>query len=61
MQRNSVINVCVCRNAPMIVTAGSKHVAVIDMQAQLHVWGDGVDGQLGIDARMLNSVRPHLV
>ena len=52
---------CVCRNAPMIVTAGSKHVAVIDMQAQLHVWGDGVDGQLGIDARMLNSVLPHLV
>jgi alpha-tubulin suppressor-like RCC1 family protein len=46
---------------PAVVAAGWKHAAVVDLNMQAYVWGDGADGQLGVDARLKSSARPHLV
>jgi len=50
-----------CRNAPAAIFAGPYHSAALTKSGALFVWGDGQDGQLGINQRCTQSSRPYLV
>ena len=41
--------------------AGYNHVAAITQLGNVFIWGDGADGQLGINERCRQSSRPYLV
>jgi alpha-tubulin suppressor-like RCC1 family protein len=49
------------RNLPASVAAGATHVAVVDRNNELFVWGRGPHGQLGCGPELLECPRPHLV